>query len=724
MLNQVLSKDIPKSNYSHLAHFFYYQENRDAYPELYQKVEEYLLIERNASLYQTFQGQSLESADAESQFLENKCLSALSEIADKDLQVQVSILFSRMLKRADFPVSLILATPTNMVVLIVLSYILGIEPVVVRSWQLSKQAQQSLLPSLASLCESQQVTRLFEDIIFPFNPRAEINSNPAQFEQALVEWLDIIRLFSSLPTELHGQELITNHFAKLHDLQSEYGITQVRTQLPLGYVKAVLTEIHQLKEKITSAFIGLFGIEHKISFSDLASFFESWGGDVRSIVVLATRYANKYPEGLSLLGENIVRIIHGTYYTERYNVENPITAQQLDPLLSSGKSTEEVVSLWRDQLPTMHVDKSEVSQLKKSINDEVAEHLHDQLSQDGHNHLGILFQLPEFSNLETADLDYLVHTFTSPLSSVKSKALFDVSELKEMFKKCALSTEKQALIIKLGQLLKSIGTNTSTPEKISKNIQSLISDAKKHWPELGQTEVFQLDLAIYTLNAVSAEQNSSLETLTTESTIMLSYITDHPKTLLEIGKYPNPTSCQNFESEGNLVNRLLGYVFDANILVSSVVEVNGSIEFTQKVMDSNTIASVSLDEGRGRARVKFEDGSSYTVNISKSRARSILMLGKNTKTGNPYIVRQKLYHSGKIATDVADKYVSDQVAKKVQQLTALGLNVETNMTNTVTTPVYIGPSHNVAGHYNDIHTRNTGSEGYTMNPEYSDNFGE
>ncbi len=726
LVSELLSLAAPDSSYNvTLIIFFSFPENQKKYAQRFDSLREEVFINNPLILSSLYENHSLDSIDKKGSALEQKCFASLAVISDKELRKKAIALYARALRDASFPLALLLTTPTDKLLLVVSGYFLGISPLVTTSWQLSKEYNQSFIAVLLDLAIYRANADLFSNLALPFNPRNKEQSS-SKIETQLLNWFTTIRLFYSLPAELQGKKSTQDHFERIEELQRKYAVTQTTRKLPIEFRNEINAEIKRFRESMILDFKKLVSIESSVTFEEFTAFIDSWNDDISSITVLATQYSKDYPQGLPLLGNNIDRMIHGEYERKRYDITDEVTAKQLAPLVDGVEDPSEkreVIAVWREPQPKLNILRSEAKTTKTASQnfESVANTLYQQLSLEGQNHLALIFTLPEFANATEEDQSFLTRMFTSTLSINSPKIPFDVSRLKEICKKCELSEKKQTIIIKLGQLLKNIGLGNTRPEKLHETILSLLKETEKFWPSLAKTEVFDLDLGVYAVSqfddAIRMREISDIS----NGKIFLSFITDHPKTLLEIGKYPNPSSCQNFESHGSLVSHLVGYVFDAQILASIVVEVDGSADFVERMNQSLTTTSIEIDEGREVAKITFSDATEHLVKISKPCARRILMLGAQEASGSPYIVQQQLYRSGNISKETADEYLLAQRDEKLKALRRFHPNIVSNTTNQVTSPVKIGPSHNPAGHYNDMPGHKSNRSGYVITPLFATN---
>ena len=141
----------------------------------------------------------------------------------------------------------------------------------------------------------------------------------------------------------------------------------------------------------------------------------------------------------------------------------------------------------------------------------------------------------------------------------------------------------------------------------------------KNWPGLERVEAVNQDFLGYLSDIL--KQAEKPKEVTIKRKLFLSYLTDHPKSLLEIGKYPIPTY-QNYELKGELNKKLLGYVFDAHIkavLVKKVeLEKDTDIEILNK-------SEIQLDENKETILIKTPDKKEIQGKISKSVTRRIII---------------------------------------------------------------------------------------------------
>jgi hypothetical protein len=200
--------------------------------------------------------------------------------------------------------------------------------------------------------------------------------------------------------------------------------------------------------------------------------------------------------------------------------------------------------------------------------------------------------------------------------------------------------------------------------------------------------MWQQDIYNY-LTQIIKEQEKGRKIIR-KQTILLSYLTDYPKTLFEIGKYPVST-CQDYESTGSLNTKLLGYVFDAHIkaLILREIEIETEEEINQEDLNQ---AKVEIDEEKGTIIITLPNGKTFEGRISEPIARRIIMLEKKGRKAT--LLLEPIY-SRRGRGDKTYEEISAAPLEKIR----LELNLETTESGE---GIDLPGSHNLAGYYRDI----------------------
>ncbi len=632
--------------------------------------------------------------------LQEKINTTLKRISDENLRRDYIDVFGAYLADPNNPLSLLILEKADDLPMLTAGFILGIDPLVVKSWNLTDQQQETLSPILGRLAS--EYPGLFKSLSLPFKPRVDMKE-VQDFNEQLVRWFRTLDLLNRVPEELGGKVLLSSHIDNLRGLQEKYHVQPNTLQFSTGFMIGVGTELRKTEQEALDRFLGIVGLKDKgITFQEFQNFTESWNQEIGSILTLALHYQSIYPEGLPLLGNIIESLIKDTYESKRYDLTNSLTREQLKPIIRSRTNIERqrLLHLWCDKLPsfsTILETKKEQKEIDRAF---LQEELRNRLTAEGHFHFDQLFELDELKNLSENQRKLVIKVLGNYLSGEKEAVNF--GQFRQDLPS-NLSGEHIAQLITLSQFFKTMFVDRKSPAEIHSSLDRLISNIRDKWPELYNLELVSLDLDQFIRDQLDEVIGQGQEVESQRHTY-LTFYTDHPKTLLEIGKYPDSSSCQNFESTGNLNEALLGYVFDSHIKALCVVELSSRLDLSDEVLNS---AEVAIDEGKSRVKIELPSGEIYEVNFSRPKARKMIMAGYAYGT-QPTLVVEPLY-SRDIDRQLAEELMSERIQKLRDTITWRGY-VKFMVKEKEDEDVIIAGSHNPAGHYNDITHSASGKE--------------
>jgi hypothetical protein len=694
-----------ESNFPHLLGVFNYPENRVGRERDLEMVLEYSLAKNHTfSLREFFQHEG-NMPDLTDSDLCRRLIASVNQISDKQLQKKMLILYRRYLKDHNQPLSLLILAPAEKLPLVITAELLGIDPFIAMSWNLDQRQKDSVLLAMIRLADDPQNKSLFEGLSMPFNPRGSIKESSFEIEPLLVEWFDSLGFFLSLPDGFNARTKVEKHIEELRKLQSRYGIEETTLDFPVGYLREVIKITFLLKEGIVEDFCKLCKVEGKITYDEFQDFVFNWGGEIRSLVVLATHYSKTYPEGLELLGRNVELIVKGEYLSHRYNLLDKTTAAQMLPLTKHFSDPYEAIRIWRRPSARISIQETATEQSVRSEESdwqiEVKEHLVTQVSSKGYNHMReVLRVVDEQDNLNAEERLFIEKVLLSELGFSREEISYDIRKFKEILLGNGLSTEQVNVLVRLSQLMRNVALGGKDRTDIAKSARFLVDECYRVWPELARTEVMQLDIEDYLLHKLFQAEEIKNDA-PDEKTILITYFTDDPKILLEIGRYPSSSSCQNYESTGDLNHKLPGYIFDSNILAVVVAQVsfeNGDNEVSEAELSQS---AVHVNPSCGRVEVSLPSGQNIKGILSKPKARKIIIMGEETKEKKPYLLCEPLYSDGKLETELYENLIGRQIDLKLNVFSRKGVSCLSNV-GRHRANVKIAASHNKKGHYNDL----------------------
>ncbi len=712
----------PQSNNDHLLNFFKNPIMRKNREELFDRALNHTLQNNQTFSLTDFYLHDNNTPPESSGYdaVVNKLQASLNAEADKTLQTEIALLYYKYISDRQFPLNLLLLTPTERLPIAVSCQILGIDAATALNWKLGKQETASLTASLVLLASDDARRGMFLQIPILFKPLGSDQTIPTSHRHNLVEWFDSLLFFGNLPPSLNGSSHLAEHFERLKQLHSSL-INTHSTQDQA--INAAEIELSRLRNQLAIEFCRLCGIEHSVTFEEFQEFTKSWGGDIKSLVTLATHYNNSYKEGLGVLGKHVESAVRGTTYINRYDTTNKVTHEQLSPLLdlcTTEQQEKSFLEMWHHPNPRISIYTTDEKRKKSAEIDwsEIASELQSQMTFHGHNHVAELFKLPEFAHCTPDQQTFIEKILVSELGYFDSDVQYNIAAFKQILTNLKMPKEKIELLIRFSQLIRLVAVKNPDSRRILSSTHELIALAQDRWPAFANLECVAMDLGEFLVSQIQHKTRPTpeIENETVRSRLLLTAFTDHPKMLLEIGKYPNPSSCQNFESKGEINHRLLGYISDAQILAAVAVELLPNADVPLSELQNLTEQHIALDFGRQIAQLTLSDGSQIEVPFTKPKARNIVMLSKTVTDHTPYFLVENLYDDHDLDKDSYQDLLDQTIKRKQETFAQHGVKV---LTNTENTPAHIqiGGSHNPTGHYNDLAPHNshinTHSDSYT-----------
>ena len=685
ILQEILEEEGRMRHWYSLLNFFQNPENQNKFPDLFQKaLEEARRDKYWDPLLFFFQNPENQPKEInESCFINVK--NSLFSISDKNLRMKFLTQIERYLTNNE-SLALISLSRAEDLPLLITGKNLGLDPFVILSWNLSEEERESLLPTFISLANKD----IKFDFPFPYYPRQELKKT-RKHNEMLIDYFRTLDFILSLPEEVKGVDLIKNHFENVKKIIKKYKVEQTTLDISYDFLKATLTEIKELKKLVTEKLRELIKISQDVMAEDIIKFIKE-SPYFPIIFTLTLHYLKGYENGLPLLGKITSSLIKDhtlkDYFQMRYDINDEKTRKQLNPLLE-GKNPEEylqIIEKWRKHYYTFKIfSREERKKIETTeINwDQVGEHIKSQTFND--KHYEQLFELEEFKNLDEKSKNKIRETIEIIFTSEKKTIKF--GEIIEMLKG-KLDKEKINILIGYFQLLKDLALKQKTLQEILSSIERLNNNIQKNWPEFGQLIIWQQDIYNYLTQLIKEQEKG--RKIIKKQTVLLSYFTDHPKTLLEIGKYPVST-CQSYESTGSMNTKLLGYVFDAHIKALVLREIEIETEEEIKEEDLNQ-AQVEIDEEKEEIIITFPNGKTIKGKISKPIARRIIMLGK--KEEKPTLLLEPIYSKFGKGDKTYEVYL-DSPLRKIRNELNLGI---AESGEGITLP----ESHNPAGYYRDV----------------------
>jgi hypothetical protein len=672
-----------------LLSFFQNPENQNKFQDIFEEALEVAI--RDGwwySLLSFFQNPENQPKGINENLL--KAEKSLSLISDKNLRVEFLIQLVRYLANNESLVLISLSSTEDLPFLIA-GKILCIDPLVIQSWGLSEEERESLLPVFLFLVGK----GIRFNFPFPYRPRPELKKT-RKHNKMLISYFRTLYFILSLQTEFEGVSLIQTHFENIQNIIPQPNIEGTQPDITYKFLRGILREIKSLEENIINKIKELLEIRQDISNEEIKkNIMQSPYFPI--IFTLAVHYSAIYKDGLPLLRKIFNSLIKdpslGDYFQMRYDLSDQITKAQLSPLLE-GKNPEEypqIIEQWRNPYYTFKILSQEERERIKIVEInwyQVWEHIKSQTY--GEKHYEQLFKLEEFKNLDE-EIKNKIREIIDIIFTSEKKTI-NLSEIRKILKG-KLDENKINILIGYFQLLKDLSLKQKTPQEILSTIERLNNKITNNWQKFGQLTIWQQDIYNYLIQLIKEQEQE--RRIIRKQTILLSYLTDHPGTLLKIGKYPINT-CQDYESTDTYNKALLGYVFDAHIKALVLREIKLETEEEINEEDLNQ-AKVEIDEEKDTIKITLPNGKTVEGKMSKPISRRIVMLGE--KEGKPTLLLEPIY--GKYGKgDETYKEFLDIALKKIQN--DLGLEIFAPKTEVEGETISLPPSHNKEGYYRDF----------------------
>lgn len=593
----------------------------------------------------------------------------------------------------------------------------GVDPLILQSWDLKKEHENSLIANLGLIKKDEK--NLFRNIRFPFRPRGK---GIKAFESEVAGWLKDVAFMASLGQNLEADEVLKTYLYLIEDGQRKSGIYGLTRNIPRSFLRDFVERRKEFDGIIIDNFKKLFGMEgEQITPPEMRSFAERWGNDITAPLILAARFKSgdsgvrksyrafegedRYGGPLQVLGRAVLAEIKGRFFEERYKSE--AGKKQLFPFLAEipGNKWDEMIDIYHHgaariftEGETVVKDRTENFTLEKNFSDRLVQNLLH------HDHLEQSFSAGDFSRLDEHQKKRIKRFIIKPLIPAESEDIKHVAEFKRNFNGL-IGGDAISAFIALHQFF-----NELTGKHTAEQLLNILDRTVNRLPdEIKNTGFISQDVGGYLkAEIVSKAVAGGASESRRPSGVLLAHTTDHPKTMMEIGKFPlNSGSCQSYDYETlSLVSSLPGYVLDAHIQAVVVREVEGA---NTALNDKSTIEEI--DEGRRVVKCRVRD-ELKELRISKPIARKIIMLGNKDEEG--ILVDTPLYEQpGAIDADAAGKYIGtvidDFISKLNVPLEKLGRSVRRSGVGE--RGIMIPGSRNPAGHYNDLLGEAAGDNG-------------
>jgi len=619
--------------------------------------------------------------------IRNKLYRSLIRISDENLRTLIRNLFNRYLLEEN-PLSLILISPTEDVSIFITARLLNIDPFVIKSWNFTEYEKETLLPILVSLILA-EVKFKFP---FIFNPRDK-ETKPKEVLNRLKA--KIINYFLDLSlilliSKIVKKDFISPHFEKIDEICRKYSLGQTTKEIPFNALKEILASVEEIKKKIREQFREILYLNEEVPDSEIDKFLKECKY-LNTILTLALHYHNIYKEGLPILGEVFSGVIQSRYYEWRYDLNSDRVRTQLAPILENHSEDDLVliVEKWKATYFHFKIQKEEKtakeSKAKISINwKEILGYLRNQIIN--HRHFNGLFNLGEFKKFNEEDRGTLLRYLHYYLLE-ESLPTLNLEEVKKFLQDRNISENKIKILIGIITLFKEIKIGKKTPKEIKSMIDRLeknIDDELKTVVAIGQ------DILGYLCQQLEEMTKKDTYNEEVKREVLVSYFTEHPRTLLEIGHYPVST-CQDFASTGDLNTHLLGYISDAHIraLVVRKIELLENIDINEEKLNNSEIM---IDENNEEILINLPTGQIIRAKISKPVARRIIILGRvNNK---PAILLEPIYYIG-VSINILEELMQKSLEKFKKEFPEVIINDTGYDFETA-------PSYNPAGFYRDI----------------------
>ncbi len=661
-------------------HSFYSNpENQNIRPDIFEEFLDSLKYWDEIIRFYSNPKNRASSTIKEFEELREKINKSIKRIPDENLRPIVLEHYIKYLKSRR-PLSLLVLSSTDDLSLFIEGDLLNIKEDVIRSWELDEEEKNTVLSIFASLIEK----GISFPFPLPFKPREDIKKTK-DYKDLLISYFATLNFIAYILEESEEKAIIQKHFEEIKEIIKKYKIEQTSIEIPLSFLKECLNSVKKLKAEIIRIIKSEFMIDESIKDDDLERFIKECKF-LRTLIVLGSHYKKIYPDGLSLLGKIVSSLIKNRYFEERYNLDDALTKDQLSPILTyyPEEKYKEIIEKWRNPYFSVFIEKKGGVKGEKRFNRaDIFNELKRRIITD--KHFESLFKIIK---MDSEDED----TIRKALSFYfeESKGSLNWEDIKKVLQKYGLEKEKIDIFLGILSILKEIKIGQKDPKEILSSLDRLSDKIKIYWPDLEKVEGWGIDLNSYLRNVLMEELRRGDSEVIKGERVYISYLTDHPKTLLEIGKYPVPT-CQSFESKGDLNRYLLGYVFDAHIKAAVLREIYSPIKLTQEIIEKSKI---EIDEDGERIKIVTPEGNRIEGTISKPIARRILMLGR--KQERPYVLLEPIYYS-KISREDADIFLSSPISKLEEAFKEIGLEIGEDPMG-----IELPPSHNPAGFYRDI----------------------
>jgi len=609
--------------------------------------------------------------------IKNKILQSIKSISDENLRDPFYLELFKYLSEKN-SLFLIAFSSRKDLPLLILGKNLGLDPLVIQTWNLSKKEKDTLINIFFSL-SSKGIKIEFPSLFYPRGRESEKRHN-----EILIEYFTNLNFLTMLAKNIFGN-LAEDHFKRVKEIVQKYNISQTTKKVTFSFLKEILSEMNNIQRKVCLKFGELISLDKEGDEKNLMKFLRE-SGLLPIVFNLAVHYSRIYPEGLAVLGKIVSALAKDNYFQKRYDLKNSLTREQLAPILEKKNESEfqEIINTWRKGYFTFKVFSQELKEKKEFSEpnwDQILDYLRFQI--DENKHYEQLFGLKEFKDLDDESKKKMIQFFEIIFTSEKKTLNF--KKLKEILKNLKLDENKIKILTGFFQLLKDLFARQKSSSEILSTIERLSTNIEKNWQEFKNLNMWQEDVYKY-LNQVLKTKE---ERKGAGVTIFLSHFTDHPKTLLEIGKYPVAT-CQSYESEGDLNKHLLGYVLDAHIkaLVLRKVILEGAKNIDEETLNNSEI---KIDEGKEEIEIKTPQGEVFKGKISKPMARRIIMLGKKYETPT-ILIETPYFLCGR--DDERLQAILDAPLEKIRE--DLNLQLSYSCKN-----MKLPPSHNPAGYYLD-----------------------
>jgi hypothetical protein len=410
------------------------------------------------------------------------------------------------------------------------------------------------------------------------------------------------------------------------------------------------------------------------------------------IYTLAIHYSKIYRDGLPVLGKITSSLIKDPtlrdYFQMIYDLSNLITQKQLSPILEGKKPEEypQIIEKWRNHYYTFKILSQEERERIETAEIDWDDVWRDIKSQTYNNkHYEQLFELEELQSLDDKSKNKIREIIDIIFTSEKKTINF--GEIRKILQR-KLDEKKINILIGYFRLLKDIFLKRKSPDDISSTLERLDKNIQKDWQKFGELTMWRQDIYNYLAQRIKEQEKG--RKIIRKQIILLSYLTDHPKTLLEIGKYPVST-CQDYESTDFWNKSLLGYVLDAHIKALVLREIEIETEEGINEEDLNQ-AKVNLGEEKEIIKITLPNGKTLEGKMSKPIARRVVMLGK--KEGKPTLLLEPIYSKMGRQDEIYKEFLNAPLGK-IQN--ALNLEITESGEG-----IILPESHNPAGYYRDV----------------------